>query len=402
MPTRDVSIAGAGFAGLAAAILLARAGHRLRVFERFATPQSLGAGILIQPTGLAALSVLGIETEVLARGARVTSLLGVTPTGRRVVDLRYADWRTGAFGLGLHRGVLFEALWQAAAAAGVTVVTGSPATDLAHLQGDADLVVLADGAHSTLRAQTGLPIRHRDYPWGALWAVVPDPDETFTRAGVLRQWYRRASTMLGVMPTGQRPGDGVPVVSLFWSLRADCHEACRAAGLDAWKAAVRELTHDADAVLERITDDAQLTWAHYADVSMPRYHAGKVVVIGDAAHATSPQLGQGTNMALLDAVTLARCLAEQADVPRALAFYSAERRSHLGYYGAASRLLTPLFQSDQAMLPWLRDVFMAPASRWPIAGSANLETLVGVRGGWLKGEDVRWMARGPLHTAGKP
>lgn len=398
MQALNVSIAGAGFAGLAAGVLLARAGHRVHIHERFAEPQSIGAGILIQPTGLAALAALGLRDEVVARGAAIRSLYGVTPGGRGVVDLHYADWRSASFGLGLHRGVLFESLWNAAKAAGVEVHTNAPVNGLAQLTQAADLTIIADGAHSALRGETGLQIRHRDYPWGALWAVVPDPDGVFTRAGVLRQWYRRASTMLGVMPTGQRPGDGAPVVSLFWSLRADRLPAWHASGLDAWKHEVRTLTRDADAVLDLIRDASQLTWAHYADVSMPRYHAGHVVVIGDAAHATSPQLGQGTNMALLDALTLARCLETEGDVRRALERYTRERRAHLRYYGGASRMLTPLFQSDQRVLPWLRDVFMGPMSGWPVFKSANLQTLVGVRGGWLSGEDSRWIAEARSHT----
>jgi 2-polyprenyl-6-methoxyphenol hydroxylase-like FAD-dependent oxidoreductase len=396
-----VAIAGAGFAGLAAATWLARAGHRVRVVERFEKPQSIGAGILIQPTGLASLGAMGLEAEVLARGAKVTSLFGVTPTGGRVVDLKYCDWRPGAFGLGLHRGVLFEALWRAANAAGVHIETGRAVDDLDALARDVDLTVIADGAHSKLRAQAGIAFRHRDYPWGALWAVVPDPLQSFTTAGVLRQWYRRAGQMLGVMPTGQRPDDGVPVVSLFWSLRTDQLQATRNAGIDEWKRSVRALTHDADAVLDQIGGFDQLTFAHYADVSMPQYHNGNVVVIGDAAHATSPQLGQGANMALLDAFALARCMARHARVGDALSDYTRERRTHLAYFGAMSRALTPLFQGNGRVLPWLRDVFMARAASWPIARDFNLQTLVGAKGGWLASAQDRWLSREPLLPAGK-
>ena len=77
----------------------------MRVFERFETPpQALGAGILIQPTGLTALRVLGIEKEILAKGARIDQLYGVNHKNRAAVDLTYADWRRDAFGVGLHRG----------------------------------------------------------------------------------------------------------------------------------------------------------------------------------------------------------------------------------------------------------------------------------------------------------
>jgi 2-polyprenyl-6-methoxyphenol hydroxylase-like FAD-dependent oxidoreductase len=119
---------------------------------------------------------------------------------------------------------------------------------------------------------------------------------------------------------------------------------------------------------------------------MASFHHDSVVVIGDAAHATSPQLGQGTNLALVDAVTLARCVREENMVHAALARYTQQRIAHTRYYSQASRLLTPLFQSDQKVLPWLRDQLMARTSAWPILREANLQTLVGTRGGWLRGE----------------
>ena len=136
---------------MATASLLARAGHQVTVFEKFATPQSVGAGILVQPSGLAAMAVLGIAEEVLSHGARVDHLFGVTPRQRPVVDVRYRAWREGAFGLGLHRGVLFDALWRLAQASGVTVRTGHEVRELAALEAGHDLVVVADGARSTLR-----------------------------------------------------------------------------------------------------------------------------------------------------------------------------------------------------------------------------------------------------------
>lgn len=196
--------------------------------------------------------------------------------------------------------------------------------------------------------------------------------------------------MLGIMPTGLAPaGDGLhantPVVSLFWSLRADRYSALQATGLQAWKDTLLALNPACGPLLDHITSMDQLTWARYHDISMPRYHTDNTVVIGDAAHATSPQLGQGTNLALLDAVALAGSLAKQSTLPNALAAYTRERKGHLHFYSQASRLLTPLFQSDQTVLPWLRDVFLATSSGWPVLKGVNLQTLVGVRTGWLGG-----------------
>lgn len=412
----NIAIVGAGFAGLASATLLARAGHRVTVFEKFAQPQALGAGILIQPSGLAAMQRLGIHDAVVQQGARIAHLYGVHPGQKPVVDVHYDDWRPGAFGLGLHRGVLFDALWHAARAAGVQVQTGHEVRDLTALRAYHDLTVVADGARSQTRGQTGLHVRDRLYPWGAVWAVLDDPTRRY--GDTLWQWYRGARQMLGIMPTGvtaARP-DAPPrqVVSLFWSLHADTWEAWQAAGLEVFKNEVRALNPHCEDLLGQLHSLEQLTWARYHDVVMPQYHTADCVVIGDAAHATSPQLGQGTNLALLDAVALADCLGAHnwtgtpattttaAQMAEALAHYTAQRRRHLHFYGQASRWLTPLFQSHWQALPWLRDRLMAQSLNWPLVGELNLQTLVGVRQSWWPGAaglDIARVARGPMNTS---
>jgi len=384
---QQIAIVGAGFAGLASATLVARAGHDVTVFEKFATPQAVGAGILIQPTGLAAMRTLGIYDEILAHGARVNNLCGVSHQGRQVLDIQYERWQTGSFGVGLHRGALFNALWAAATDAGVKIVTGQELTQLDALK-DYDLRVIADGANSQLRAQMGLPFKDKPYPWGAVWAVLPDPQRHY--GSTLWQWCRQANQMLGIMPTGfaprSAPNSDSPVVSLFWSLRADRFEDWRKAGLQAWKHSVLALNPACAELLANITSIDQLTWARYHDIVMPRYHTDSEVVIGDAAHATSPQLGQGTNLALLDAVALAESLANSESIPAALSAYTQSRKSHLHFYSQASRLLTPLFQSDLTVLPWFRDRLMATSSTWPVLKGLNLQTLVGVRKSWLGGQ----------------
>ncbi|MBV8636287.1 MAG: FAD-dependent monooxygenase, partial [Burkholderiaceae bacterium] len=110
------------------------------------------------------------------------------------------------------------------------------------------------------------------------------------------------------------------------------------------------------------------------------------VCLGDSAHATSPQLGQGANLALVDAWTLAQCLAQQSDLPAALAQYSRKRKAHLRYYQTASRVLTPLFQSHSRIGSGLRDLGLGLACRLPyVRGQMGL-TLSGTKTGWLIGK----------------
>jgi 2-polyprenyl-6-methoxyphenol hydroxylase-like FAD-dependent oxidoreductase len=83
---------------------------------------------------------------------------------------------------------------------------------------------------------------------------------------------------------------------------------------------------------------------------------GPFALIGDAAHATSPQLGQGANNALLDALALADALDATGDVAQALASYAHIRRRHVRFYQLASAAMTPFFQSDSRVLADLRDL----------------------------------------------
>src|SRR5689334_16985557 len=110
MPLR-IAVVGCGTAGPSVALLLARAGHEVDVLERVPDPSPVGAGLLLQPTGMAVLRALGLLDEVERRGARVDRLHGETDAGRVVMDLAYATLRPGLHGLGLHRGALFAALY---------------------------------------------------------------------------------------------------------------------------------------------------------------------------------------------------------------------------------------------------------------------------------------------------
>jgi len=389
----DIGIIGCGFAGGAAATFLARSGHRVTVYERVPEPSAVGAGILLQPTGLAVLSELGLAGALIARGSKVTELFTHTQKQAVLFHLRYERLAPNLFGVGVHRGALFDLLVSAFRAAGARLVSGVEAHALdtagsrprildeaGALLGEHELVVVADGARSRLREESGLVRRARLYPWGALWFVGKDHDGRF--AGRLSQVCDGTGRLLGFLPTGFGPGAGTtPLVSLFWSIRNDRVHAFRERGLESWKDAVLRYEPRADALLAQIEDPEQLLTASYFDVVMRRFHQGPVVFIGDAAHATSPQLGQGTNLALLDAAALGRALDAESDLENALRRYSHERRSHVRFYGFSSRWLTPLFQSSHRWLGPIRDALFPRLSRLPLLEREMLGTLAGVKRG---------------------
>lgn len=95
----------------------------------------------------------------------------------------------------------------------------------------------------------------------------------------------------------------------------------------------------------------QLARASYRDAVLDRWYRGRLVLAGDAAHSMSPQLGQGVNMALLDAMALRDALRSEASIEAALARYQAQRKAHVRLYQFWSRWLTPVFQSDRDWMP---------------------------------------------------
>lgn len=365
--THRIAIIGAGIGGLAAAALLARDGHDVTLFERFKTPRPLGSGLVVQPVGLAVLDALGAGDEARALGARLTRMLG--HSGQRIaLDVAY---RPDQPGLAMHRAALFHCLWQAALRQGIAPVTGHAATatrDTAngiHLvtdkaeHGPFDLIVDASGAGSALS-----PLAARSLAFGAVWSHVPWP-ATDLPPNELRQRYHRASRMAGILPIGCLPGDPTPRAAVFWSLSRAELDLWPSLSLGTWKAEVADFWPAMTPFLAAITDKAQLVPARYSHGTLPRPHKGRLIHIGDAAHRASPQLGQGANMALLDALAL--CLALRLPLDQALPRYHRSRRWHLGLYQALSATFTPQYQSHSRALPALRDHILSPASRlWPL------------------------------------
>jgi 2-polyprenyl-6-methoxyphenol hydroxylase-like FAD-dependent oxidoreductase len=374
-----IAIAGAGPAGLSAALFLHRDGHRVTIFEQFDQPKPLGSGLIIQPTGLAVLEELGLAQRMLSLGSRLDRLFGrVLPSGRIVLDVRYATLGGGRFGLGVYRAALFNVLFEAVQSEGIALRTDQRIIGIERasdgrpiLTGDRgwksqpfDLVIDALGIRSPLSPAFGGTHR-RDLRYGALWASVPWPSSGFDRRA-LEQRYRRASTMIGVLPVGRRREGEREEAAFFWSMRVDDFDAWRKAGLDTWKEQVRGLWPDTSPLVDAIRAPDEMTLARYGHHTLARPYAERLVAIGDAFHSASPQLGQGANMAMLDARALHGALRATNDLQAALQGYARKRRWEMAYYQALSRGFTPFYQSDSRILPPLRDYLVAPATRLPL------------------------------------
>ena len=363
-----IGIVGAGIGGLAAAALLARRGHVVTLAERFAVPRPLGSGLVVQPVGLAVLEAVGAGEAARGLAAKISRMRG--HAGKR--EVLTVDYRATAPGLAMHRASLFQVLWDAALAAGVALATGAAvvaaplAGGLRWLEregsdrlGPFDLVIDASGTGSRLS-----PVVARTLPFGAVWASVPWPAGADLPPDQLTQRYFRAEKMAGVLPIGCLPDDPTPRAALFWSLSVVGLDRWPEANFGQWRDAVGRFWPAMVPFLDQLQGKSDLTPARYTHGSLARVHLPALVFLGDAAYRASPQLGQGANMALLDAMALTVAL-DGCPVDQALPRYAAMRRWHRGFYQALSASFTPMYQSDSRLLPLLRDWVLAPLGRMP-------------------------------------
>ena len=383
MTRGHVGIVGAGIAGLSLATFLARDGWRVTVLERSADLGPVGAGFMLQHLGQQVTQRLGIGDELLARSSPVRRVDAHTVRGAPVMQFAYDDAVPGTVGWGVHRGDLFALLHEAALAAGAAVVPCFEAAGVSHAaggwtvtnpagerHGPFDLLVGADGAQSRVRTVAFATKFDRPYRWGALWSIVPDA--AGLNGDSLVQVLRGTSLTLGLLPTGRDR------TSIFWTVRAAEAEAAVAAGPQAFIDRVAPLAGRYAPLIEA-TAGAGLLAAKYRDVVVRSVVGDRCALIGDAAHATSPQLGTGASMGLADAWTLAWALRSCGDVQEALGVHAEQRRRHVAYYRFWSRLMTPIFQSGLRPIGPPRDVALRVACTNGFARAQMVHMLVGTR-----------------------
>ncbi|MFB6142759.1 MAG: FAD-dependent monooxygenase [Halorientalis sp.] len=358
----NVDVVGGGIGGLALAVGLVQRGVRPTVHESATEIRSVGAGISLGANAIAALDRLDLAASVLDAGEQIRQLRVVDPRGR---PLRTVELTTTIEGepypyVYVHRAVLQEVLLDALPSSVLRLGAectrvepgslSSPRDPTIHFADGrtrgAGVVVGADGIHSVVRRAVveGEPRRHTGTV--TYRGVVPDGHPESTGAALSKEtiqiWGR--GTRAGVAPLG----DG----RQYWFVTTDGHVAdpdCPGKVLGKLDERFREYPSQFPACLEE-TPPESLIVTELSDVApLPRWHVGGVALLGDAAHAPLPYLGQGAGQALEDAVALARLLGSHSETERggsghptdtaaALASYERIRKQRAEWIVRLSRL----------------------------------------------------------------
>lgn len=321
----DVLIAGAGIAGCAAAIALARTGHRVRVVERQDEWRFLSSGIFVYSNGLESLADLGVLDAILEAGFAIPGGRNAyfDHRGTPIVDVTYpAGERPGVPAiLGIKRAELHRVLANEMAALGVPVDLGVTVRSIdngadgvtARLSdgrvSSADLVIGADGIRSAMRAMIGIDVEPRHTGFGVWRAVHARPSDLTDKIMLMGPGKR-----FGIMPIS---GDRLYTFGTVAEPKESRFDPAD------WPETMRARFAEFDGPARPFLDDtgphSEVFYTAVEEVALPLpWHRGRVLLIGDAAHASTPFMGQGGAMAMEDGVVLSRLLAATDDIDAAL------------------------------------------------------------------------------------
>jgi 2-polyprenyl-6-methoxyphenol hydroxylase-like FAD-dependent oxidoreductase len=331
---RSALIIGGGIAGPVAAIALQKAGIQATVYEAYErTADGVGGGLSIAPNGLNALGVLGAAEVVRRIGIPTTSMVIQSWTGKRLAEFG------GLPGLPamqfVWRGELYRALSDEAARRGIRTERGKRLTGAtetgeavtAHFadgtQAAADILVGADGIRSTVRGLVDPNAPDPRYDGLLSFAARMDDTGLASTGGKMHMVFGKRA-FFGYQVMDDRSG------GWFVNLphRAPMSLAqTRAVAPGQWLSTLREAVAGdrtpASDLLRRTEAGDLLVVGPMEDIpTVPTWSKGRMVLVGDAAHATSPSSGQGASLAIESAVQLARCL---RDLPPEQAFTAYER-----------------------------------------------------------------------------
>lgn len=379
--TRRAEIVGGGFAGLTAACALAQRGWLVRVHERARDLRTSGAGIYIYENGLRVLEALGAYTDAVA-GAPVAHTREVRDERNRVISVH--RWESASRVFSIVRQQVINALADAAKRHGAEIVTASeavaatPSGELLFADGRrtrTDLVVAGDGTNSKLRDSLGLVAQRKRLPDGAIRVLIDKTDEerTSSEAGTTIEYWSGSRRVLYTPCSQDRIY--VALTMLDNDAIATAVPLCK----EAWTAWFPHLRKLIARIPDRNGDGGR--YDRFELIKLKHWSSGHVAVVGDAAHALPPNIGQGGGCAMMNGLSLAVFLDRFDDVPTALEAWERHER--------------PLTDHTQRM-----SYLLGLPTTWPPALRAIALGLAG-RSQWVREQRTLTARHRPTGTQGR-
>lgn len=368
---RKALIIGAGIAGPAAAILLKRAGLDAELFEAWPYSAGIGGGLQIAPNGMRVLAEIGVADEMIAAGSVSESFDFRSQAGNRIGSIgRNMVQRFGQPAVNMRRSTLLEAIVNKAWCENVElrfekrlarIEDRADRPIVAHFtdgsSAEGDFLIGADGVHSIVR-QHVLPDGPRPFDTGLIGfgGFVPRSliegtgigqriEATFGKSGFFGYGFCSPDPQNGAMWWSTQPSQGLDAAAY----RAMDQEAIRRHLLDfhaGWHEPIPSILRAAENIV--VTDTLDVA-------TLPVWSRGRTLLIGDAAHATSPHAGQGASLALEDAMRLGCLMREGWELGQTFQAFEQERRARVERIVAIARRNGNSKREFSATGAWIRD-----------------------------------------------
>ncbi|HLW18764.1 MAG TPA: FAD-dependent monooxygenase [Cyclobacteriaceae bacterium] len=356
-----IAILGGGIAGLTAAIALQKAGLTPIVFEAAETLKPLGAGLVLASNAMKALDVLEISDAVTMRGTLLKSFIISDQKGRPLMIKNSKDIKAeyGLDNFAIHRADLHDVLLSRlkdnpvhTGKRAVSVTQNKNEIQIAFQDGKihaTDFLIVADGIHSPIRKSL-IPSSIPRYAGYTCWRAVVDGTD-FDLQEAYETWGLRGR--FGYVPlSGNR---------LYWFACINAPQQSSSMEQFRVKDLFRHFNnfHSPIPDIISITKDQDLIWSDISDLKpLKQYAFGRIVLIGDAAHATTPNLGQGACMAIEDAVILANEMGKKGNYEEAFKSYEKRRLKRTHNIIKKSRTLGRIAHIENALFASMRNLLL--------------------------------------------
>lgn len=341
----NIAIIGGGIGGVASALALHRRGIRATVYERAAAIREVGVGMMVWPNATRVLRNLGVLDDLIPLSARNTNFLVRRQDGRVLMSIPLGAFDVPA--LCARRCDLLAVLLAKLPSDSIRLghdcshLDESGPTVRVHFHREESVehsaVIGADGIRSRVRFQLfgEIPPIHRGY---TLWRGIANHESSAVETGVNSETWGRGHRF-GMLNTGHG--------RTTWYATANREDVDLLSVFDGWHEPVMDLIRDSETILRHGALDL---------TPLRRWSRGRVTLLGDAAHACTPNLGQGCCLALEDAFVVARSIAEESSLANAFARYETLRRPRTSHLQQRSLLMGRVGQWENKLVVAGRNV----------------------------------------------